>query len=115
MWRRVWGWDHRPQVKHQGPSSGVGGDWAVRVHVARSSPLPRDVDASAPRPPKRISLVMYISDEDKPKVTLRCAAPAPRRLSNDASGGNQRTTRAFVCGATAGGGRRVHPRWARRW
>ncbi|KAF5826933.1 glycoside hydrolase [Dunaliella salina] len=48
-------------VKHWGPESGRGGDWAVRVHA-------RHADGSKPsQRRRRLSFAMYISDEDKPK------------------------------------------------
>ncbi len=49
--------------------SGPGGDWAVRIATARR-PTPKG-GMSIPRQ-KRVSLVMYISDEDAPKVIQPC-------------------------------------------
>lgn len=54
-------------MKHFDEHSGVGGDWAVRVNVTKT-PETEDKPWGSPpmRKRRRISLVMYLTDEDKP-------------------------------------------------
>ena len=51
------------QVKHWGPESGPGGDWAVRVHAQHAD------DSRPSQRRRRVSFAMYLSDEDTPKVS----------------------------------------------
>eukprot|EP00195_Chlamydomonas_chlamydogama_P007994 CAMPEP_0202898164 /NCGR_PEP_ID=MMETSP1392-20130828/6754_1 /ASSEMBLY_ACC=CAM_ASM_000868 /TAXON_ID=225041 /ORGANISM="Chlamydomonas chlamydogama, Strain SAG 11-48b" /LENGTH=860 /DNA_ID=CAMNT_0049584015 /DNA_START=924 /DNA_END=3506 /DNA_ORIENTATION=- len=59
-------------VKHFGEESGTGGDWAVRILVSRAV-LTQAQIAKGTRPgsSKRVSLVMYLGDEEAPRTPWR--------------------------------------------
>ncbi len=50
-----------PQLKSFGPESGPGGDWSLRLGLGRS----REGAAQGRR--RRVSVVLYVGDEDTPK------------------------------------------------